>query len=86
MTPPPLDADLPWLHPAQQAFNAAIASGRLGHALLVQASPVPGAPDQVAVSAPPAGLFGKALLGPHLLFLLGAGDTYSEGVWITVTA
>ena len=39
MTPPPLDADLPWLHPAQQAFNAAIASGRLGHALLVQASP-----------------------------------------------
>ena len=39
MTTPPLDADLPWLRPAQQAFNAALASGRLGHALLVQASP-----------------------------------------------
>ena len=35
----PLDAELPWLRPAQDAFNAALASGRLGHALLVQASP-----------------------------------------------
>jgi DNA polymerase-3 subunit delta' len=33
------DADLPWLRPAQDAFNAALASGRLGHALLVQSSP-----------------------------------------------
>ncbi|KAG2454819.1 hypothetical protein HYH02_000651 [Chlamydomonas schloesseri] len=42
-------------------------------------------PGKVAVTAPPAGLFGKALLGPHLLFLLGAGGTYSEGVWINIT-
>ena len=35
----PLDAGLPWLRPAQDAFNAALDSGRLGHALLVQASP-----------------------------------------------
>lgn len=34
-----MDAELPWLRPAQEAFNAALASGRLGHALLVQASP-----------------------------------------------
>jgi DNA polymerase-3 subunit delta' len=39
MTPLPLDADLPWLRPAQASFNAALAAGRLGHALLVQASP-----------------------------------------------
>eukprot|EP00198_Chlamydomonas_reinhardtii_P012186 XP_001701523.1 glyoxal or galactose oxidase [Chlamydomonas reinhardtii] len=37
------------------------------------------------VSAPPAGLFGKSLLGPHILFLVGEGGTYSEGKWITVT-
>lgn len=35
----PLDADLPWLRPAQQAFEAAGAADRLGHALLVEASP-----------------------------------------------
>ncbi|MFM7800217.1 MAG: hypothetical protein ACKPBA_14735 [Planctomycetota bacterium] len=34
-----LDAELPWLRPTQESFNAALASGRLGHALLVQASP-----------------------------------------------
>jgi DNA polymerase-3 subunit delta' len=39
MTPLPLDADLPWLRPAQAAFNAALAADRLGHALLLQASP-----------------------------------------------
>ncbi len=37
------------------------------------------------VSAPPAGLFGKSLLGPHMLFLVGEGGTYSEGKWIAVT-
>lgn len=40
---------------------------------------------KVAITAPPPGLFGQALLGPHLLFLLGAGGTYSEGVWINIT-
>lgn len=35
----PLDADLPWLRAAQTGFNAALAAGRLGHALLVQVSP-----------------------------------------------
>ena len=39
MTTLPLDAELPWLRPAQDAFNAALASDRLGHALLVQVSP-----------------------------------------------
>lgn len=39
MTTLPLDAELPWLRPAQASFNAALAAGRLGHALLVQASP-----------------------------------------------
>jgi DNA polymerase-3 subunit delta' len=34
-----MDTDLPWLRPAQASFNAALVSGRLGHALLVQASP-----------------------------------------------
>ncbi|KAG2440056.1 hypothetical protein HXX76_004170 [Chlamydomonas incerta] len=42
-------------------------------------------PGKVAITAPPPGLFGQALLGPHLLFLIGAGGTYSEGVWITIT-
>ena len=39
MTALPLDAELPWLRPAQEAFNASLAAGRLGHALLVQAAP-----------------------------------------------
>lgn len=39
MTALPLDSDLPWLRPAQDSFNAALASGRLGHALLLQVSP-----------------------------------------------
>ena len=39
MTALPLDAELPWLRPTQEAFNASLASGRLGHALLVQAAP-----------------------------------------------
>jgi len=39
MSTPTMDAELPWLRPAQESFNAALASGRLGHALLVQASP-----------------------------------------------
>lgn len=39
MTSLPLAAELPWLRPAQDAFNAALAADRLGHALLVQASP-----------------------------------------------
>lgn len=53
--------------------------------LVLQAQPG-GTPGQVLVEAPPPGLFGQALLGPHLLFLLGAGGTYSEGVWVTVAA
>ncbi|MFO0226959.1 MAG: hypothetical protein ACK52B_00905 [Gammaproteobacteria bacterium] len=39
MTALPLDAELPWLRPAQEAFSASLATGRLGHALLVQAAP-----------------------------------------------
>lgn len=39
MTALPLDAALPWLRPAQDAVDASLAADRLGHALLVQASP-----------------------------------------------
>lgn len=39
MTVLPLDSDLPWLRGAQAAFDAALRSDRLGHALLVQVSP-----------------------------------------------
>ncbi|PNH06684.1 hypothetical protein TSOC_006900 [Tetrabaena socialis] len=36
----------------------------------------------VQIAAPPADLFGKAALGYYMLFLLGQGGTYSEGVWL----
>ncbi|PNH04733.1 hypothetical protein TSOC_009036, partial [Tetrabaena socialis] len=45
-------------------------------------TPSTATPGIVKLAAPPSDLFGKALYGHFMLFLLGQADSYSEGWWL----